>query len=81
MASGLPIVATDVGDVRTMVSSENERFVGARDDAAIAGLLAALLADPDERVRLGAANRAKAERDFDQAVMFDAWRSLWLGAV
>jgi glycosyltransferase involved in cell wall biosynthesis len=79
MASGLPVVATDVGDVRTMVASENERFLGTRDDTAIAGLLATLLARPDERVRLGGANRAKAERDFDQATMFDAWRGLWLG--
>jgi hypothetical protein len=43
-------------------------------------MLARLLAAPGERAGIGAANRAKAERDFDQAVMFAAWRDLWTGA-
>ena len=79
MASGLPVVSTDVGDVRAMLAPENAAFVGARDDAVIAGLLAALLDDPVERARIGRANRAKAERDFDQAAMFAAWHELWTG--
>src|SRR5580658_5092807 len=79
MASGLPIVSTDVGDVRAMVAPENAPYVGPRDDTAISGMLIGLLARPDARVRIGAANRAKAERDFDQSVMFAAWRGLWAG--
>ncbi len=79
MASGLPIVSTDVGDVRSMLAPENLPYVGPRDDAAIASLLKTLLADPGARTRIGIANRAKAERDFDQAVMFAAWRGLWTG--
>lgn len=80
MASGLPVVATDVGDVRTMLAAENAGYIGARDDTVIARLLAALLANPGDRARIGAANRAKAERHFDQAAMFTAWRGLWTGA-
>jgi glycosyltransferase involved in cell wall biosynthesis len=80
MASGLPVVSTDVGDVRAMLAPENLPYVGARDDDVVAGLLRTLLADPGERKRIGAANRAKAERDFDQAVMFGAWHGLWTGA-
>jgi glycosyltransferase involved in cell wall biosynthesis len=80
MASGLPVVATDVGDVRTMLAPENAPFLASRDDAGVARLLAELLACPEQRGRLGAANRAKAERDFDQAAMFAAWRGLWTGA-
>ena len=34
MASGLPVVSTDVGDVRLMVASENIPFVTGLDDAA-----------------------------------------------
>jgi glycosyltransferase involved in cell wall biosynthesis len=79
MASGLPVVSTDVGDVRAMLAPENAPYVGTRDDAAIASMLAKLLAAPDERARIGGANRAKAERDFDQAIMFAAWRDLWTG--
>jgi glycosyltransferase involved in cell wall biosynthesis len=80
MAAGLPIVSTGVGDVRTMLAPENVAFVGPRDDAAISGLLASLLDDALGRTRIGAANRAKAERDFDQATMFAAWHKLWTGA-
>jgi glycosyltransferase involved in cell wall biosynthesis len=80
MASGLPVVATDVGDVRAMLAPDNAAYVGPRDDAAIADLLTTLLAEPADRARIGTANRAKAELDFDQAVMFEAWRGLWTGA-
>jgi glycosyltransferase involved in cell wall biosynthesis len=80
MASGLPVVSTDVGDVRAMLSAGNAAYVGGRDDTVIAGLLERLLANPEERARVGAANRARAERDFDQATMFAAWRGLWTGA-
>ncbi len=79
MASGLPVVATDVGDVRAMLAQENRGLAGARDDAAIAGLLLGLLTDPAARSALGTANRAKAALDFDQAAMFAAWRGLWEG--
>ena len=79
MASGLAVVATDVGDVRSMLAPENAACVGTRDDQVIARSLTGLLADPAGRSRIGAANRAKAERDFDQATMFDAWHALWTG--
>jgi glycosyltransferase involved in cell wall biosynthesis len=77
MASGLPVVSTDVGDVRAMLSAENAAYVGPREDAVISALLAKLLASPEDRVRIGAANRAKAQRDFDQATMFSTWHDLW----
>jgi glycosyltransferase involved in cell wall biosynthesis len=79
MASGLPVVATDVGDVRLMVSPENAAFITALDDGALGFALAALAADPAERARLGAANLAKARRDFDQAAMFATYGALWRG--
>jgi glycosyltransferase involved in cell wall biosynthesis len=79
MASGLPVVATEVGDIRAMLAAQNAPWLGPRDDAAISGLLAGLLASPGEWAAIGAANRAKAERDFDQAVMFRAWHELWTG--
>jgi hypothetical protein len=41
--------------------------------------LAALVADPGLRARLGAANRAKAERDYDQETMFATHAALWDG--
>lgn len=79
MASGLPVVSTDVGDVRLMVAEANVPHVTRLDDAALAGALATLLADPGARRRIGLANHAKAGRDFDQAAMFAAYGALWRG--
>ena len=79
MASGLPVVATDVGDVRLMVAPENADLVTRLEDAALAVALARLTADPEARRRVGRANRAKAERDFGQDAMFDAHGALWRG--
>lgn len=81
MASGLPAAATDVGDVRSMAASENGPFIGPLTDEALAASLSALAADPTLRHRVGAANLAKAQRDFDQARMFASWRALWMGTV
>ena len=79
MAAGLPIAATDVGDVRTMVSPENHSFLVPRDDAALARALSLLIADPSLRARLGAANRAKAAQDHDWNKMLEAWHELLPG--
>ena len=80
MASGLPVVSTDVGDVRAMLASDNADYIGARDDAVIAGLLARMLASPEDRARIGKANQMKAEWAFGQTAMFAAWHDLWTGA-
>jgi glycosyltransferase involved in cell wall biosynthesis len=79
MASGLPVAATDVGDVATMVAPENRPLVVRKDTGALAAALGALAADPGLRARLGTANRAKAERDYDQETMFARHAELWDG--
>ncbi len=77
MASGLAVVATDVGDVRDMLAAENRGSVVGHDEAALAGAMESLLRDDVARQTVGAANRHKAERDFDQAVMFAAYGELF----
>jgi glycosyltransferase involved in cell wall biosynthesis len=79
MAAGLPVVSTDVGDIRAMVSGENAPFLVGRDDAEMAGALGRLLDDAGLRRRVGAANRVKAEAEYDQGAMFAAWEKLFLG--
>lgn len=79
MASGLPIVSTDVGDVRLMVAAENAPFITRLDDDGMTEALATLAADPAARQRIGAANLAKAGKDFDQAAMFARHAALWRG--
>ncbi|WP_428491336.1 glycosyltransferase [Rhodopila sp.] len=79
MASGLPVVSTDVGDIGQMLTSENLPYVTRLDDAALAAALGGLMADPDLCLRIGVANLAKARRDFDQSAMFAAYAALWRG--
>lgn len=76
MASGLAIVSTDVGDVGAMVAPENRPLVSGRDASALAGSLGKLLEAPEWRFTLGAANRRRAEREFDQQLMFWRYRAL-----
>jgi glycosyltransferase involved in cell wall biosynthesis len=77
MAAGLPVAATDVGDVRLLLARENAGLVAPPDEGALAAALLALAADPARRLALGAANRARAEQEFDQKDMFRAWTELF----
>jgi L-malate glycosyltransferase len=80
MAAGLPIVATDVGDVADMVAPENRPFVvTASDEARFSAGLARLLTDADERRRLGAANRSRVRRLFTIDKMVAAYDALFGG--
>ncbi len=79
MAAGLPVAGTDVGDVRTMLAPENAPFIGPRSDEALATSLLTLLRDPALRRRVGEANRLKAQTDYDQETMFQAYAALFGG--
>ena len=82
MAAGLPVVSTDIGDVRAMLAPDNAGFVvPMRDEAALADALSTLLADAALRARLGAANRRCAEVNFDQETMFAAWHAMFAGSL
>ena len=76
MAAGLPAASMDVGDVANMVAPENRPFV-VPDEAGLAGALGALAADAGLRSRLGAANRQRAERDYAEQCMVDAYARLY----
>jgi glycosyltransferase involved in cell wall biosynthesis len=62
MALGLPVLATDVGDLRLMLpaKSRDACLFGRDEEPAFAARLAAVLASPDERRRLGELNRERA---------------------
>jgi glycosyltransferase involved in cell wall biosynthesis len=78
MAAGLPIVATDVGDVKAMVAAENRPFVVPKDDPArFVQALDRLLSAPGDRRRLGAANQQRARETFDQRAMIATYDGLF----
>jgi glycosyltransferase involved in cell wall biosynthesis len=63
MASGLPVVAFDVGGVRDIVAPEQQEFVVPRGDLdAFADRLLTLLADPELRRRQGQISRERVQR-------------------
>lgn len=79
MAAGLPVAATDVGDVATMLDKLNRPYVTPLDDAALAQAMEGLVADAGLRRALGAANRARATAEYDQQAMFRAYEELLVG--
>jgi glycosyltransferase involved in cell wall biosynthesis len=76
MAAGLPVASTDVGDVAAMVAPENRAFV-VPDEQALAEAICRLAGDEGLRARIGAANRARAARDFAEKAMVEAYASLY----
>jgi glycosyltransferase involved in cell wall biosynthesis len=65
MASGLPVIATDYPGARAVVDEGTGLLVRQGDPEAVAGALRELVAaSPERRAELGAAGRAKAEREW-----------------
>jgi glycosyltransferase involved in cell wall biosynthesis len=66
LASGLPVVATDIGAIPEMVSSSVNGFlVPPRDPRALGSALEALVADPRKRAAFGRWSRVFAEQEHD----------------
>jgi glycosyltransferase involved in cell wall biosynthesis len=81
MASGLPAVSTDVGDVARMVPEAGRTLVVPPDAGRLAEALDRLAAAPELRAALGAAGRARVERDFSFDAMVAAHRAAYATAL
>lgn len=65
MACGRAVVATDAGDVPSLIEDERTGFIVRRgDDVALVSRCVTLITDRDLCHRMGRAGRAKAEREF-----------------
>jgi glycosyltransferase involved in cell wall biosynthesis len=73
MAHGCAVVASDVGGLRDAIDDGVDGvLVPPRDVASLRAALEQLLGDPELRARLGAAARAKAEREWSREAMAEA---------
>lgn len=78
MAAGLPVVATDVGGNReVVVPGETGVLVPARDPAALAEGMLAVLRDPARAAAMGAAGRARVEAEFSIARTVAAYEAAY----
>lgn len=81
MASGLPVVATDVGDVSRLLSGGGARPAGLvvppRRPETLADALESLLSNPEMRAELGTTARARVEEAFDAARTLEAVGTLY----
>ncbi len=79
MASGVPIVATNVGGAEELVDEGRTGLLVAREDpAALAGALEMIAADEVRRRGMADAARAKAENEFSLARMLKDYDALYL---
>lgn len=76
MAAGLPIVSTDVGDVKNMVSSENRRFVV--QEGKLVQSLTCLSEDVELRTIIGEQNRIHSRNRYDLNAMLRDYESLYI---
>ncbi len=75
MAAGLPVASTDVGDVRQMVSPQNQQYICS--SAEFISSLSQLARNQDARISVGKANQIKARAEYDQQAMFDSYQALY----
>ncbi|MDB2262456.1 glycosyltransferase family 4 protein [Halorubrum ezzemoulense] len=77
MASGLPVIATDIAGIpEQVVDGENGYLIPTGDSEALANRVDTLLADADLRERMGARGQARAQR-FSVATMVEELDSVY----
>lgn len=81
MASGLPVVSTQVGGLPDIISDASGALVPSDDIEAMANALLNFVEDPLQITSKGQAARLKMERDFDQKVCDNAYRDLYTKAL
>lgn len=78
MAAGLPVAATDVGDVKSMVCQANQGFIKpANDETQFAEALTTLVQHAQLRQDIGAQNRMKAQAEYNESKMLARYALLY----
>ena len=80
MSAGLPVVAPRIGDIGSMVASDNGPWLTEPgDEDALARALRQAALEPEARKRIGQANRQKARDQFDERRMMERYRAVYWG--
>ncbi len=78
MAAGLPVAATDVGDIKTMVSQANQGFIKPLgDESRFCESLTTLVQHQQLREDLGMQNRLKAQAEYNESKMLGRYGLLY----
>lgn len=78
MAAGCPVVATDVGDIKSMVSQPNQGFVKpASDEEQFTEALITLVQHRQLREDIGAQNKIKAQAEYNESKMLGRYAQLY----
>ncbi len=78
MAAGLPVAATDVGDIKSMVSQANQGFIKPlADEAKFYESLTTLVQHKQLREDLGMQNRLKAQAEYNESKMLGRYSLLY----
>ncbi len=78
MAAGCPVVATDVGDVKSMVCQANQGFVKpVSEEAQFAEALTTLVQHEQLRHDIGAQNQMKAQAEYNESKMLARYALLY----
>lgn len=78
MAAGLPVAATDVGDIRSMVSQANQGFIKPLgDETKFQESLTTLVQHQQLREDLGMQNRLKAQAEYNEGKMLARYALLY----
>ncbi|QJB68545.1 glycosyltransferase family 4 protein [Parasphingorhabdus halotolerans] len=82
MAAGLPVAATDVGDIKSMVAQANMGFVKpVSDEAQFIEALTTLVQHEQLRQDIGAQNRTKARAEYNESRMLARYALLYGNAL
>ena len=82
MATGLPVIATDVGDVAEMLGNEEAGItVPVRDPAALARAIETMASDAELRSDRGRAARRRVERLYSETRVAEDIDALYVGAL
>ncbi|MEW4467190.1 glycosyltransferase family 4 protein [Parasphingorhabdus sp. JC815] len=78
MAAGLPVVATDVGDIKSMVCQVNQEFITpVVEEDAFVRALSKLVQSEQLRQNIGAQNRMKAQAEYNESKMLARYAILY----